>query len=88
MTRGRTDNTTLVVTETHDLAEAISILDTAIALDRADLPAVAQRRALAEQATPHPRPQPSNRDLLDQLNASQVRPHQIRPEPPDLGIGL
>ncbi len=88
MTRGRTDNTTLVVTETHDLAEAISILDTAITLDRADLPAVAQRRALAEQATPHPRPQPSNRDLLDQLNASQVRPHQIRPEPPDLGIGL
>ncbi len=88
MTRGRTDNTTLVVTETHDLTEAINILDTAITLDRADLPAIAQRRALAEQAMRHRTPQPSNRDLLDQLYASQVRPHQIRPEPPDLGIGL
>ena len=88
MTRGRTDNTTLVVTETHDLAEAISILDTAITLDRTDLPAVAQRRALAEQAAPLPRTQPSNRDLLNQLHSAGVRRHEIRPEPPELGLGL
>ena len=88
MTRGRTDNTTLVVTETHDLTEAIAVLDTAIAFDRSDIPAVAQRRELAEQVRARRAPQPSNRDLLDQLHASQVRPHQIRPEPPDLGIGL
>ena len=67
MTRGRTDNTALVVTETDDVAEAISILDTAIALDRADIPAVAQRRALAKQGSAQRTRQPSNRDLLDQL---------------------
>lgn len=86
MTRGRTDNTTLVVTDTHDLAEAIDVLDAAITLDRTDLPAVAQRRALAEQAAPNRGPHPSNRDLLDQLRTAGAR----RPEvwPPDLGISL
>ncbi|MAT04950.1 MAG: hypothetical protein CL424_07905, partial [Acidimicrobiaceae bacterium] len=88
MTRGRTNNTALVVTQTHDLNEAINILDTAITLDRTDLPAVAQRRTLAEQAAPRPRPEPSNRDLLDQLRTAGHRHHEIRPEPPDLGIGL
>ncbi len=88
MTRGRTDNTTLVATETSDLAEAISILDTSIALDRADIPAIAHRRVLAEQAGPHRGRQSSNRDLLDQLRAAGARHHEIRPEPPDLGIGL
>ncbi|MCB0968657.1 MAG: relaxase domain-containing protein, partial [Ilumatobacter sp.] len=73
MTRGRTDNTTLVVTETHDLNEAINILEAAITLDRSDLPAVAQRRALAELAAPRPRPEPSNRDLLDQLRTAGAR---------------
>ena len=88
MTRGRTNNTTLVVTETHDLDEAINILNTAITLDRADIPAVAQRRALAEQAALSRAPQPPNRDLLDQLRTAGARDHEIRPEPPDLGIGL
>jgi conjugative relaxase-like TrwC/TraI family protein len=87
MTRGRTNNTTLVVTETNDLTEAISILDTAITLDRADLPAIAQRRVLAEQVAPH-RPQPSNRDLLEQLRTAGTPHRDIRPEPSDLGIGF
>lgn len=87
MTRGRTDNTALVVTETHDLAEAINILDSAIALDRADIPAVAQRRALAKQGAPHRTPQPSNHGLRDQLRTAGTG-HEIRPEPPDFGIGL
>ena len=88
MTRGRTGNTALVVTETHDLTEAINILEIAITLDRTDLPAVAQRRALAEQATPHREPQRSNRDLLDQLRTAGALHHEVRPEPPDLGIGF
>jgi len=88
MTRGRTNNTTLVITETHDLSEAISILDAAISLDRADLPAVAQRRALAEQVGARRQPQPSSRDLLDQLRTAGARHHEIRHKPPDVGIGL
>ncbi|MDW3214102.1 MAG: MobF family relaxase [Ilumatobacteraceae bacterium] len=88
MTRGRTNNTTLVVTQTHDLTEAINILNTAVTLDRTDLPAIAQRRSLAQQAGPARAPQPSNRDLRDQLRATGARHHEVRPEPPDLGIGL
>ena len=88
MTRGRTDNTALVVTETRDLAEAINTLDTDITFDRADTPAVAQRRALAEQVASNRRPQPSNQELLDQLGAAGAHRPAIRPEPPDLGLGL
>lgn len=62
-TRGRTENLMLVVTETHDLDEARDILERVIANDRVDLPAIAQRRALAEttrhlgrqRSTPQPR---------------------------------
>ncbi len=86
MTRGRTDNTALVVTETHDLAEAINILDTAIALDRADIPAVAQRRALAKHGSSQRTRQSSNRDLRDQLPTAGTPYHEIRPIPRDLGI--
>lgn len=49
MTRGQQDNQVLVVTETHDIAEARDILEGVIASDRADTPAVTQRRHLAEQ---------------------------------------
>ena len=56
MSRGRTSNHALVVTETPELSEAISILEAAMAIDRADIPAVAHRRALA--ATPVPAVQP------------------------------
>ncbi len=44
MTRGRDENHALVVTDTPDLAEAISILEAAIAIDRADIPATTHRR--------------------------------------------
>jgi len=47
MTRRRHENTALVVTDTPDLAEAISILETAISVDRADIPATTHRRTLA-----------------------------------------
>ena len=52
MTRGRDENTALVVTETHDIAEAHDILETALAIDRADIPATRHRRDL-RAAVPH-----------------------------------
>ena len=49
MTRGRHDNTVLVVTESHDVSDARDVLERILANDRADLPATAQRRQLAAQ---------------------------------------
>ena len=46
MTRGRNHNDALVA-DTDDLAQAISVLEAAIAVDRADIPATLQRRTLA-----------------------------------------
>ena len=48
LTRGREDNTVLVITESHDLEEAHDILDRIISMDRADVPATTQRRTCAE----------------------------------------
>ena len=59
MTRGRNDNLTLVA-DTADLAHAISVLEAAIAIDRADIPATTQRRTLATtvpRSSPRPRVQ-------------------------------
>ena len=49
MTRGRRDNTVCVITETHDIGEARDVLDAVLVVDRADVPATAQRLALAAQ---------------------------------------
>ena len=57
MTRGRDENHALVVTDTPELAEAIGILEAAITIDRADIPATTHRRALAA-AVPRSEPQP------------------------------
>jgi len=54
MTRGRESNTVLVITDTHDIAEARDVLDRILTADRADTPAVTQRRNLDQQ---QPRPQ-------------------------------
>lgn len=48
-TRGRRANHFLVVTDTAELADARDVLEQVLANDRADLPAVAQRRDLASQ---------------------------------------
>jgi len=58
-TRGRDENLIFVVTESHDVAEARDVLDGVLAVDRADVPAVTQRRVLARQgsATITQRPQ-------------------------------
>ena len=58
MTRGRDDNHVYVVTDTHEMAEARDILEGIVACDRADIPAVAQRRQLAQQDRQPPRLQP------------------------------
>ncbi len=56
MTRGRATNRTYVATNTNDLSEAIATLETAMAIDRADIPATTHRRALATIARPAPTP--------------------------------
>jgi conjugative relaxase-like TrwC/TraI family protein len=54
VTRGEQENMILVVTDTHDLADARDILERILASDRADIPATAVRRQLAELAPPTP----------------------------------
>ena len=49
-TRGRTENQLRVVTENPDLGEAGDLLAWVLTADRADIPAVAQRRHLTEAA--------------------------------------
>ena len=60
-TRGRDDNRIHVITDTDDLGEARDVLETVLAHDRADIPAVTQRRDLALQTrSAHPRrPEPA-----------------------------
>ena len=55
-TRGRDANHLLVVTDTADPTEARDVLEHVLANDRADVPAVAQRRHLAGQIPPPARP--------------------------------
>jgi conjugative relaxase-like TrwC/TraI family protein len=76
-TRGQQENLMIVITESHDLDEALDILERVLANERADLPAIAQRRALAETAFPaveRSRPQPEPRceipAWVDELMAS------------------
>ncbi|MFN3258199.1 MAG: MobF family relaxase [Ilumatobacter sp.] len=71
MTRGRDENLALVVTDTLDIAEAIGILEAAIAIDRADIPATTHRRLLAE-AVPSSRPRPRLEipEWFDELRAT------------------
>jgi hypothetical protein len=54
-TRGRHDNRIHVITEHHDPIEVREILDGVLAHDRADSPAVTQRRYLANAEGPTPR---------------------------------
>ena len=59
VTRGREENRIHVITDSADVAEARDVLERILAVDRADIPAVTQRRQLAEQD--HATPQPSRR---------------------------
>ena len=71
LTRGREDNTVLVVTESHDLDEARDALDRIISIDRADVPATTQRRELAatDRAPRRPQPRCELPDWLPELRA-------------------
>ncbi len=60
ITRGRGDNRVHVITDTTDRVEARDVLECVLAHDRADIPAVTQRRDLARQMPPHD-PTPSRR---------------------------
>jgi len=53
-TRGRQENRLLVVTDEPDLAEARDVLEQVLSNERADVPAVVQRRRLAAQQPPAP----------------------------------
>jgi hypothetical protein len=55
--RGRERNVIAVITASHDLEEARDILERVLANERADLPAIAQRRELAVEARPVARAQ-------------------------------
>ncbi|MBA3288251.1 MAG: relaxase domain-containing protein [Acidimicrobiia bacterium] len=57
VTRGRDENLICVNTESNDVAEARDVLDAILSVDRADVPAVTQRRTLAAQARPAARPE-------------------------------
>jgi conjugative relaxase-like TrwC/TraI family protein len=62
-TRGRDANLVCVVTDSTDVAEARDTLETILAFDRADIPAVTQRRNLSHQqpAEARPRAEPTSR---------------------------
>ncbi len=72
-TRGQERNTICVVTDSTDVTEARDVLDAVIASDRADVPAVTQRRTLAAIDQPRPQPAPAPRcpipDWFHQLRA-------------------
>jgi conjugative relaxase-like TrwC/TraI family protein len=77
MTRGRHDNTALVVTDEPTRDAAADVLARVLASDRADLPAITQRRELAAQVPPIVRtPQPTPRchvpDWWHELRADAV----------------
>ena len=56
VTRGRDENLICVITESNDVAEARDVLESILAIDRADIPAVTQRRNLAAHHPPAPTP--------------------------------
>lgn len=54
VTRGQAENLICVVTDTHDVADAIDVLERILATDRADPPATRIRRELAAATPPAP----------------------------------
>jgi conjugative relaxase-like TrwC/TraI family protein len=58
VTRGHDDNHILVVTDTHNVLDAIDTLQQILTNDRADTPAVGLRRAFAVALPPPPKLQP------------------------------
>jgi hypothetical protein len=70
MTRGQRENLALVVTNTHDPAEARAVLEAVLFSDRADIPATVQRRTLAATVpTSVPQRRVQIPDWFDQVRA-------------------
>jgi hypothetical protein len=71
ITRGHDENLILVITDTHDIGEARDILEGILVSDRADIPAVTQRRHLDQQQPRQPQRHPRCQipDWYDQLRA-------------------
>jgi hypothetical protein len=85
-TRGRTENHLLVLTETpDDLVEARHTLERALTRDRADIPAIAQRRQLNDALGDTPA---AGRSLEEQLADAdrRVRAARQRVEPYDTAV--
>jgi conjugative relaxase-like TrwC/TraI family protein len=98
MTRGRHDNTALVVTDSHDVSDARDVLERILANDRPDLPATAQRRQLAAQdrTVPAPAARPAPRcavpdvasELLRAAEYELTNVHQLMHEVPARRVQL
>jgi conjugative relaxase-like TrwC/TraI family protein len=73
VTRGRDENMIFVITDSDDVAEARDILDGIVAVDRADIPAVTQRRTLAQQ-------QPRQHDVPTTTTTTTTSARCIVPE--------
>jgi conjugative relaxase-like TrwC/TraI family protein len=58
ITRGQVENLVLVVTDSHDVADAVDVLEQVLASDRADRPATSVRRDLAATTPAPPAVQP------------------------------
>jgi hypothetical protein len=81
VTRGRDDNHILVVTDSHNVLDAVDTLQQILTSDRADTPAVGVRRELATAVPPPPKLQPrcqipdwfhdTYRDAIDDLADAQ-----------------
>ena len=56
ITRGQVENLVLVVTDSHDVADAVDVLEQVLASDRADRPATSVRRDLAATTPTPPAP--------------------------------
>jgi len=56
ITRGQVENLVLVVTDSHDVADAVDVLEQVLASDRADRPATSVRRDLAATTPAPPAP--------------------------------
>ena len=77
-TRGRDENRIHVITEHDDLAEARDVLDGVLAHDRADVPAVTQRRHLANVEGPHSTTASRSRSLPDWVATWRQQIHDRR----------
>ena len=90
VTRGRDENVICVITDSNDIAEARDVLDGIVAVDRADIPAVTQRRTLAQQQRGHDIPTtapPSPRDASSRTGSRLccTMPGTTSPPPSDSG---